>query len=71
MKIFEMLKRFKNFESIESAIANVQTELNTTLTQSASVRDEYERKTKELNSEYEKETNFNYARNRTKNLEVI
>lgn len=71
MKIFEMLKRFKNLESIESAIANAQTELNTTLTQSASVRDEYERKIKELNSEYEKETNFNYARNRTKNLEVI
>ena len=51
MKIFRMLKRFKNLESIESAIANAQTELNKTLTQSASVKDEYERKTKELNSE--------------------
>ena len=51
MKIFEMLKRFKNLESIESAIANAQTELNKTLTQSASVKDEYERKTKELDSE--------------------
>ena len=51
MKIFKMLKRFKNLESIESAIANAQTELNKTLTQSASVKDEYERKTKELNSE--------------------
>lgn len=57
MKIFEMLKRFKNLESIESAIADAQTELNTTLTQSASVRDEYERKTKELNSEYERKSN--------------
>lgn len=52
MKIFEMLKRFKNLESIESAIANAQTELNKTLTQSASVKDEYERKTKELNSTF-------------------
>lgn len=51
MKIFRMLKRFKNLESIESAIANAQTELNKTLTQSASVKDEYERKTKELDSE--------------------
>lgn len=51
MKIFKMLKRFKNLESIESAIANAQTELNKTLTQSASVKDEYERKIKELNSE--------------------
>lgn len=51
MKIFRMLKRFKNLESIESAIANAQTELNKTLTQSASVKDEYERKIKELNSE--------------------
>lgn len=52
MKIFKMLKRFKNLESIESAIANAQTELNETLTQSASVKDEYERKTKELNSTF-------------------
>ena len=51
MKIFKMLKRFKSLESIESAIANAQTELNKTLTQSASVKDEYERKTKELDSE--------------------
>ena len=51
MKIFRMLKRFKNLESIESAIANAQTELNKTLTQSASVKDEYECKTKELNRE--------------------
>lgn len=50
MKIFKMLKRFKNLESIESAIANAQTELNKTLTQSASVKDEYERKSNELNS---------------------
>ena len=52
MKIFKMLKRFKNLESIESAIANAQTELNKTLTQSASVKDEYERKIKELNSTF-------------------
>ena len=52
MKIFRMLKRFKNLESIESAIANAQTELNKTLTQSASVKDEYERKSNELNSTF-------------------
>lgn len=57
MKIFEMLKRFKNLESIESAIANAQTELNKTLTQSASVKDEYECKTKELNSTFITEKN--------------
>ena len=57
MKIFRMLKRFKNLESIESAIANAQTELNKTLTQSASVKDEYERKTKELNSTFATEKN--------------
>lgn len=57
MKIFEMLKRFKNLESIESAIANAQTELNKTLTQSASVKDEYERKSNELNSNFIVEKN--------------
>lgn len=57
MKIFEMLKRFKNLESIESAIANARTELNKTLTQSASVKDEYERKSNELNSNFIVEKN--------------
>lgn len=57
MKIFEMLKRFKNLEDIESAIANAQTELNTTLAQSASVKDEYERKTNELNTNFLTEKN--------------
>lgn len=57
MKIFEMLKRFKTLEDIESAIANAQTELNTTLTQSASVKDEYERKTSELNTNFLTEKN--------------
>lgn len=57
MKIFEMLKQFKNLESIESAIANAQTELNKTLTQSASVKDEYERKSNELNSSFIVEKN--------------
>ena len=57
MKIFRMLKRFKNLESIESAIANAQTELNKTLTQSASVKDEYERKSNELNSTFIAEKN--------------
>lgn len=57
MKIFEMLKRFKNLESIESAITNAQTELNKTLTQSASVKDEYERKSNELNSNFIVEKN--------------
>ena len=76
MKIFRMLKRFKSLESIESAIANAQTELNKTLTQSASVKDEYERKTNELDSElyHEKNTrriNFNVARNGTKNMETV
>lgn len=52
MKIFRMLKRFKSLESIESAITNAQTELNKTLTQSASVKDEYERKSNELNSTF-------------------
>lgn len=70
MKIFEMLKRFKNLESIESAIANAKTELNTTLTQSASVKDEYERKTEELNSnlitEKHKENKFQCRKKRNK-----
>ena len=57
MKIFRMFKRFKNLESIESAIANAQTELNKTLTQSASVKDEYERKSNELNSTFIAEKN--------------
>jgi len=57
MKFFEMLKRFKSLGDIESAIANAQTELNTTLTQTASAKDEYERKTNELNSTFITEKN--------------
>lgn len=57
MKIFEMLKRFKSLEDIESAIANAQTKLNTTLTQTASAVEERERKINELDTTFASEKN--------------